>query len=179
MHRCCYGIIGSSDPYVALKMMANVIATGVVAAVRPTLSTVHDYIVAAVIGNAMDYGVVGHEIAADFTGYFHEMFARGLALDDTEEILARAGRVVYCTDNCGEVVFDKMLCEELRRRGSHVTMVVMDQSMLNDVTRQEATSLHPDMYLLEVVSAMRGATLILAKGLANYGSLKGCRRLRI
>ncbi|MCZ9320267.1 MAG: ARMT1-like domain-containing protein, partial [Methanocorpusculum sp.] len=142
-------------------------------------------------GNAMDYGVAGHEIAKDFTGYFREMFERGLALDDTERILALAERVVYCTDNCGEAVFDKLLCAELRRRGSHVTIVVKDQPMLNDVTMQEARDLrldeaadavyhagggaqlglHPDVYPPEVVAAMRDATLIIAKGLANYESL--------
>ncbi|MCZ0861095.1 ARMT1-like domain-containing protein [Methanocorpusculum sp. MG] len=191
VHRCCYAMIGSADPYAGLKVQDNAVAERVADAVRPMLSTVHDYVVAAVIGNAMDYGVAGHEIAKDFTGYFREMFARGLALDDTERILALARRVVYCTDNCGEVVFDKMLCGELRRRGSHVTIVVKDQPMLNDVTIVEARSLgleeaadavyhagggaqlglHPELYPPEVVSAMQDATLIIAKGLANYESL--------
>lgn len=191
VHRCCYAVIGSADPYADLKVQDNAVAAGVAEAVRPMLSSVHDYVVAAVIGNAMDYGVAGHEIAKDFTGYFREMFERGLAQDDTERILALAERVVYCTDNCGEVVFDKLLCAELRRRGSHVTIVVKDQPMLNDVTMQEARGLrldeaadavyhaggraqlglNPEVYPPEVVAAMRDATLIIAKGLANYESL--------
>ncbi len=191
VHRCCYEIIGSSDPYWEMKKKDNAIAAGVAAAVLPMLSDMHDYVVAAVIGNAMDYGVAGHEIAQDFTAYFREMFGRGLALDDTERILALADRVVYCTDNCGEVIFDRMLCEVLRKRGSHVTMVVKDQPMLNDVTMREAKELrlsevcdavlhagggaqlglHPDLYPPEVVDAMRNATLIISKGLANYESL--------
>lgn len=191
VHRCCYRLIGSVDPYADLKERDNMTASYVVNAVRPMLTTLHDYIVAAVIGNAMDYGVLGHEIAHDFTGYFHEMFARGLAQDDTAEILARAKRVVYCTDNCGEVLFDRMLCEELRKHGSHVTIVVKDQPMLNDVTIQDAAALglgdaadavyhagggaqlglHPECYPPEVTDAMQNATLIIAKGLANYESL--------
>ncbi|MDU9376896.1 hypothetical protein McpSp1_15330 [Methanocorpusculaceae archaeon Sp1] len=191
VHRCCYEVIGSSDPYAELKVQDNLIAANVAKAVAPMLSDVHDYIVAAVIGNAMDYGVAGHEIAQDFTKYFREMFERGLALDDTEKILALADRVVYCTDNCGEVVFDRMLCEALKRRGSHVTIVVKDQPMLNDVTMKEAEDLalsevcdavlhagggaqlglHPDLYPPEVVDAMQNATLIISKGLANYESL--------
>ncbi|MDV0441490.1 damage-control phosphatase ARMT1 family protein [Methanorbis furvi] len=191
VHRCCYEVIGSSDPYAELKVQDNLIAANVAKAVAPMLSDVHDYFVAAVIGNAMDYGVAGHEIAQDFTKYFHEMFERGLALDDTEKILALANRVVYCTDNCGEVVFDRMLCEALKRRGSHVTIVVKDQPMLNDVTMKEAEDLalsevcdavlhagggaqlglHPDLYPPEVTDAMQNATLIISKGLANYESL--------
>lgn len=191
VHRCCYAVIGSKDPYADLKVQDNAIAEKVVQDVQPMLSNVHDYIVAAVIGNAMDYGVAGHEIAKDFTGYFRKMFEQGLAQDDTEKILALAKRVVYCTDNCGEAVFDKLLCAELRKHGSHVTIVVKDQPMLNDVTMQEAKSLHldeaadavyhagggaqlglhPDLYPPEVVAAMQNATLIIAKGLANYESL--------
>ena len=191
VHRRCYEIIGSDDPYADLKQKDNAVAVDVAAAVLPMLSTVHDYIVAAVIGNAMDYGVAGHEIAQDFTGYFRDMFARGLALDDTEQILACSGRVVYFTDNCGEVIFDQLLCAALRRAGSHVTMVVKDKPMLNDVTMAEARDirlhdsvdalyhagggaqlgLHPELYPPEVVSAIEHATLIIAKGLANYESL--------
>ncbi|MDR3102169.1 MAG: ARMT1-like domain-containing protein [Methanocalculaceae archaeon] len=191
VHRCCYEVIGSADPYADLKVQDNAVAADAAKAVRPMLTTIHDYIVAAVIGNAMDYGVSGHEIAKDFTGYFRKMFARGLAQDDTGEILAQADRVVYCTDNCGEVIFDKMLCEALHRRGSHVTIVVKDQPMLNDVTMHEAETLHleeaadaichagggsqlglhPQFYPPEVKEAMKHATLIIAKGLANYESL--------
>ena len=68
VHRCCYAVIGSKDPYADLKVQDNAIAEKVVQDVQPMLSNVHDYIVAAVIGNAMDYGVAGHEIAKDFTG---------------------------------------------------------------------------------------------------------------
>jgi uncharacterized protein with ATP-grasp and redox domains len=97
VHRCCYAVIGSDDPYADLKVQDNAVAAGVAEAVRPMRSSVHDYIVAAVIGNAMDYGVAGHEIAKDFTRYFREMFEHGLAQDDTEKILAscRAGCVLY------------------------------------------------------------------------------------
>lgn len=191
VHRCCYRIVGSADPYADLKERDNKTASDVARTVRPMLTSLHDYIVAAVIGNAMDYGVLGHEIAQDFTRYFREMFSRGLALDDTEEILACAKRVVYCTDNCGEVLFDRMLCEELRKHGSHVTIQVKDQPMLNDVTIHDAAALglgdaadavyhtdsgaqlglHPECYQPEVTDAMRNATLIIAKGLANYESL--------
>ena len=68
VHRCCYAVIGSKDPYADLKVQDNAIAEKVVQDVQPMLSNVHDHIVAAVIGNAMDYGVAGHEIAKDFTG---------------------------------------------------------------------------------------------------------------
>jgi uncharacterized protein with ATP-grasp and redox domains len=152
------------------------------------LTGIHDFIVAAVIGNAMDYGVAGHEIARDFAAYFRRMFARGLARDDTERILALSDRVVYFTDNCGEIVFDALLISALRKNGSHVTLVVKDGPMLNDATVKEAAELgisadavlsagggsqlgvHPEFFSPELAAAMEKATLVISKGLANYES---------
>ncbi len=191
VHRTCYAAIGSDDPYAAMKKEDNAAAIRVASAVRPKLSTLHDYMTAAIIGNTIDYGVTGHEISADLVAFFEKMLAKDLALDDSEEFFKLADRVVYFTDNCGEVIFDKMFCEELRKNGSHVTIVVKDKPMLNDVTVKEAADLrledaadavfhsgggaqlgaHPPHFPPEVRDAVDQATLIIAKGLANYESL--------
>jgi uncharacterized protein with ATP-grasp and redox domains len=41
-------------------------------------------------------------------------------------------------DNTGEIVFDKLLIEELLRRGKQVTYVVRGGSVINDVTLEDA-----------------------------------------
>jgi uncharacterized protein with ATP-grasp and redox domains len=119
------------------------------------------------------------------------MFAKGLALDDSDEFFQLADRVVYFTDNCGEVIFDKLFCEALRKNGSEVTIVVKEKPMLNDVTLKEAADIHleeaadalyhsgggaqlgahPTYFPQDVSDAVSKATLIIAKGLANYESL--------
>ncbi len=191
VHRTCYALIGSADPYAAMKKEDNEAAAKVAAAVRPKLHTLHDYMTAAIIGNTIDYGVTGHEVSTDLVAFFEKMLAKGLALDDSEEFFKLADRVVYFTDNCGEIIFDKMFCEELRKNGSHVTIVVKDKPMLNDVTVKEAADIrledaadavfhsgggaqlgaHPPHFPPEVRDAVDQATLIIAKGLANYESL--------
>lgn len=191
VHKTCYAAIGSDDPYAAMKKEDNTAAIRVAEAVRPKLHTLHDYMTAAIIGNTIDYGVTGHEVSADLVTFFEKMLARNLALDDSEEFFRLADRVVYFTDNCGEIIFDKLFCEELRRNGSHVTIVVKEKPMLNDVTVQEAAEIrledtvdavyhsgggvqlgaHPEYFPPEVRDAVDRATLIIAKGLANYESL--------
>ncbi|HKM41337.1 MAG TPA: ARMT1-like domain-containing protein [Methanocorpusculum sp.] len=191
VHRCCYAEIGTSDPYSEIKVRDNEVAKRVVDAVSPRLSTLHDYMVASILGNSIDYGVTGHEVATDFVAFFEKMFAKGLALDDSEEFFQIADRVVYFTDNCGEVIFDKLFCEALRKNGSEVTIVVKEKPMLNDVTLKEAADVHleeaadalyhsgggaqigahPKYFPPEVLDAVSKATLIIAKGLANYESL--------
>jgi len=191
VHRTCYALIGSTDPYTEMKRQDNTAAIRVAGAVRPKLHTLHDYMTAAIIGNTIDYGVTGHEVSTDLVAFFEKMLAQGLALDDSEEFFKLANRVVYFTDNCGEIIFDKMFCEELRKNGSHVTIVVKEKPMLNDVTVKEAAEIrledaadvvyhsgggaqlgaHPPYFPPEVRDAVDHATLIIAKGLANYESL--------
>lgn len=191
MHRRNYAELNCSDPYAAIKARDNLRAAQIVDAVSPHLSSLHDWMKAAIIGNSMDYGVTGHDVASDFTSYFNKMFAQEFAIDDSAKFLPLAKRVVYFTDNCGEVMFDKMFCEELRKAGAHVTMVVKDGPMLNDVTRKEAEEInlaascdvvchggggsllgtHPQYFPPETAEAVKNATLLIAKGLANYESL--------
>ncbi|HJJ27832.1 MAG TPA: ARMT1-like domain-containing protein [Methanocorpusculum sp.] len=191
MHRRNYAEIGCPDPYAEIKKRDNLRAEKIVEAVAPRMQSLHDWMKASIIGNAMDYGVTGHNVAEDFTRFFDGMFAKELAIDDSDKFFPLARRVVYFTDNCGEVMFDKKFCEALRAAGAHVTVVVKDQPMLNDVTQKEAAEIalgascdkvchggggaqlgtHPPFFPEKTADAVKNATLIIAKGLANYESL--------
>lgn len=191
IHRTCYAVIGSDDPYTEVKIRDNAAAALVAEIVRPKLNTLHDFMTAAILGNTIDYGVTGHEVSTDLAAFFEQKLAEPLALDDSEEFFKLIDRVVYFTDNCGEVIFDKLFCEALRKHGSHVTIVVKDKPMLNDVTIIEAADIrleesadavyhsgggaqlgaHPPLFPDEVTDAVSKATLIISKGLANYESL--------
>ena len=191
IHRFCYAQVNNQDLYADIKVRDNARAKAVAEEVKPLLHTLHDTLIASVLGNAMDYGVTGHDVAEDFSCYFREVFAHGLALDDSEKFLPLSERVVFFTDNCGEVIFDMLFIEELKKAGSHVTVVVKDGPMLNDVTMKEAEMIglfdvadavytggggallgtHPQAFPPEVSAAVADATLLIAKGLANYESM--------
>lgn len=191
IHRYCSEFAQTPDLYLDIKDRDNARAKEVLDAVSDSIITVHDALTASIIGNAMDYGVTGHTVAENFTTFFTEVFKHGLALDDSDEFLQFADNVVYFTDNCGEVIFDMRFIEELKKRGSKVTVVVKDGPMLNDVTMREAKlcgldraadavyvggggsqlGTHPQFFPPEVKAAVENATLIIAKGLANYESM--------
>ncbi|HPX74084.1 MAG TPA: ARMT1-like domain-containing protein, partial [Methanoregulaceae archaeon] len=138
-----------------------------------------------------DYGVKGHQVTGDFLGYFEQEYAAGLAIDHTDRISRLIDRVVYFTDNCGEIVFDRLLLEYLHRQGSHITLAVRDMPILNDATMAEARALRLDRYAdiltttgcgceigvrldcmpPELADAVDDCTLIIAKGMANYESI--------
>ncbi|MDO5845448.1 MAG: ARMT1-like domain-containing protein [Methanocorpusculum sp.] len=191
VHRCCCAEVGIADLYTDIKTRDNKRAAEVLATVRPMLKTVHDALIASVIGNAMDYGVTGHTVETDFTRFFETIFTHGLAIDDSAKFLPLCKHVVFFTDNCGEVIFDMQFIKMLKETGAHVTVVVKDGPMLNDVTQKEAEEIgigrvadavytggggqqlgaHPEYFPPEVRTAVENATLLIAKGLANYESL--------
>lgn len=54
--------------------------------------------------------------------------------------LQKGGRLVYLTDNCGEVVLDKLVVEQLKRLypALEITVLVRGQEAVNDATLEDA-----------------------------------------
>jgi len=191
IHRHACRRVGNTDPFRTLKEEGNRQALEVCRAKRAELRSFRDRVVASVISNIFDYGVHGHEVSGDFSAFFDREFPKGLAVDDTDRILALAGRVVYLTDNCGEIVFDRLVIEYLHEHGSHITLAVRDAPILNDATMEDAFALRfdrivdcltttgggaeigLDRYKMPAVlmDAIDRCTIIVAKGMANYESL--------
>ena len=98
------------------------------------------------------------------------------------------------TDNCGEVVCDRLVIEELSRRfpSLSVTVLVRGQDALNDATREDAAQVGLDSVAdiadngcgvagtpLEYVGEaarglLEGADVILSKGQGNFETMHGC-----
>ena len=195
VHRRAYQAIGSDDPYRDIKVRADTVAEPYVgmleAAVERSDDPLRSAIVAAVVGNIMDFG--GGSAISDpdeFMGVFDRMVAQGLGCDDTDvlrELLEKVPGVVYMFDNCGESQLDKVLIRQLRRMGKRVVGVVRGAPILNDVTEEDALRIGLDREMdrllttgkfyvgidwddipAELEKEIRGCGLIIAKGMANY-----------
>lgn len=108
--------------------------------------------------------------------------------------LNSARRLMYLTDNCGEIVLDKLLIREIRKRYPklHVTVIVRGKPVLNDATAEDAAfvGLQEEAEVLgngtgiagtqldaiseEAKSRILGADLIISKGQGNFETLHGC-----
>jgi len=197
IHRRAYDILGNPDPFAELKDLGNQQAREVCKEVRKNLSTFRDYVLASVIGNTFDYGVKGHTVEENFSAFFQREFAQGLTIDDTDKIAPLCSRVVYLSDNCGEIVLDRLLIEYLRAQGSHVTLAVKEVPILNDATLKDAHELGLDSLVDHITTNGGGAeigigmenipedlrhaiakcTIIIAKGMANFESLSEMDKL--
>jgi uncharacterized protein with ATP-grasp and redox domains len=198
VHKRAYGEIGTDDPYKRIKGISNDIASKLLPKAKRKVAKskekLRDAVMASIIGNVLDFGIRSavnrpEELIASFDGLWDE----GLHRDDTKKMdrhLKKGARVVYLTDNCGEIIFDTILLDELRARGVHVTLVVKGEKILTDATLEDVEALgigkHVDAVATTEAFAvgvpikpmpaklkklLAGADLIIAKGMGNYESL--------
>jgi uncharacterized protein with ATP-grasp and redox domains len=97
------------------------------------------------------------------------------------------GNILYFTDNCGEIVFDKLVCQELTTYDVSLTLVVKGVPILTDATIEDALSLQLDEVVNNILTTevfavgidfekisdrlrnrLQKANLIICKGMANY-----------
>ncbi len=195
VHRRAYDAVGCKDPYRDLKIEADIVAEPYAIMlddiVRSSEDPLRSAIMAAVVGNIMDFGS-GSAIDSpeEFRGVFDGMMEQGLGHDDTEilrDILDGVPGVVYMFDNCGESQLDKVLIRQLRRMGKRVVGVVRGFPILNDVTMEDAIRIGLDSETDRLLSTGKfyigidwddvppelsdeigRCGLIIAKGMANF-----------
>jgi uncharacterized protein with ATP-grasp and redox domains len=91
----------------------------------------------AVIGNIIDLGAYGDHYDLDAT--LQELLASPFGRDDYpafREAVSRARRVLYLADNAGEIVFDRVLLEELPK--AELTVAVKSEPFINDAQLDDA-----------------------------------------
>ena len=112
-------------------------------------------------------------------------------LEDRKEELKDAKTLLYITDNCGEIVLDKIFIEELKKRYGNLEITVMVRGGLaiNDATIEDAqeiglTKIVPvisngaaiagtvkEQLSKEARKQLDSADVIIAKGMGNFESM--------
>lgn len=194
VHRRLRELTGQVDPYRALKYHQNQLSLAFYERFRDQVSDAHDGLEMAVrlaiAGNVIDLGVKSNLAESEI----HEAIAACLTepLDGDirhfTEAIAGATRILYLTDNAGEIVLDRLLIEHLPQ--DKVTVAVKGAPVINDATMVDAevagiTSLvtvidngsdAPGTILDDCSGVFRRhfaeADLIIAKGQGNYETLR-------
>lgn len=195
IHGVVREVTGVDDPYREAKRSSNdqVIALlpemrRIVEASTDRLRTVLEL---AAAGNAIDLAL--HSKVDVRRAMEHALENRG-SLADYPLLLERlesADDVLYLGDNAGEIVFDKLVVEQLVERGKQVTFVVRGRPILNDATIEDARYVGMDNMAEVVTSGSDGpgtalglctpqfvdqfkrASVILCKGQGNFEGLSG------
>ena len=150
----------------------------------------------AVLGNYLDFGALQGQVSFEARD---AMLDQALELDLDKDVFARFCRdlesgkkLLYLTDNAGEIGFDRVFAEEIAARYPHldITFCVRGGIALNDATREDAAAVgipfkvidngnripgtQLDQLSAEAKEALETADVILAKGMANVETMFGC-----
>lgn len=199
-----YRLINNGDPYKAVKKKSNDMALGLLPRLREMAGQTNgdnkedhqDRLLSAikvsVAGNVIDLGIQrSFDINAALGQAFETGFAPSLNhYKRFKEILDKTQEVLFLGDNAGEIVFDRVLVDELVNIGKKVYYVVKSTPVLNDSTIEDAYYTGMDKSATkvlengsqymgtciddiseEVLELIRNTPLIISKGQANFETL--------
>ena len=195
-------MFGSQEDYTEIKRYFNALMLGKETQLQQQVDQADDPLMLALqyafVGNYIDFGGAMYKVQEE---ELNHLLAQAPIFELNREIceqlrgeLLTAKRVVYLTDNCGEIVTDKVLLRVIRRMNPSAELIAMVRGMdvLNDATRVDAEQVHlSDVAWVmdngsdvagtwledvseEAKSTLESADLILAKGQANFETLRGC-----
>ena len=190
---------GIVDPHEHVKKRSNEAAKELLPVAIEYFSSHYDGIEAlvriAAAANSMEYGVRGYSyndaaFKADFMHVLHERlnWDRDLILSAIRE----RDRVLYLTDNAGEVFFDAFVVKELSEMGKEVIVSPKSAAVINDATVNDWKEAAAYVGVEDVEMIPSGASigvsredasveflrvfnnddyLVIAKGMGNYESI--------
>ena len=182
------------------KKESNEFVRGKLDEIRAKVKTAADPLFAAIrfsiLGNYLDFSALYGEVSFD---KLDEMLDKALEMPLDEECyeklrrdLAKGRKLLYLTDNAGEIGFDRILGEVIHQQypNLEITFCVRGAPVLNDATRADAEFMGipfpviangndlcgTELPLLgeEARKAMNEADVIIAKGMGNTETLYGC-----
>ncbi len=147
----------------------------------------------SIVGNVMEFDIPGHTFRYEDIGGLVQRAEDDLAIDEVAEIfdaVKKARRILYLTDNAGEIALDKLLVGELKTVGAQVIVAVKGGPIINDATMEDAkyvgmekiaddvittgtdaVGLMPEQCSREFLNVYGSVDLVLAKGMGYVETL--------
>ena len=190
------------DAYAQLKQESNDLVLELLPQLRPMVEAAADPLELALkfscTGNFLDFGILTPEIA-------HKALWEAVEQTPRRELdshvytaflsdLQSANSLLILGDNAGEIAFDLLLVEQLKRQypALEILYCVRGENTLNDATREDAVYVGMDRLVTlidngsnisgteiayagkELQEWLNKADLIISKGSGNMESLAGC-----
>ena len=150
----------------------------------------------AILGNYLDFSALQGQVSF---AKLSQMLDNALDMELDQEVygefcreLEAGKRLLYLTDNAGEIGFDRIFAEQIAAAYPHleITFCVRGGIAQNDATREDAAAVgipfpvidngnrvpgtQLDMLGQEAKQALEAADVIFAKGMANTETMLGC-----
>jgi len=195
-------ISGQNDPFKQVKQQSNQLALSFYPKLKARVNVSSDRLLTAIelaiVGNIIDYGVknsldIEKETAKIFSEDETLISAESKSTFDYESFMQAVKNnpvILYLADNAGEVLFDRILIEELKTMGvKEVLYAVKEQPVINDALREDAVECGIDKVAKiissgsdapgtvlkycspEFIKIYNDAALIISKGQGNFEAL--------
>ena len=143
IHRLIRNMTGNDDPYRESKKRFNNLTLEICNELEDTIGSSEEpletAIRLAIAGNIIDLGVKTLLAESDIEKIINDCLKADFdksAIEEFKNAVNRAERILYLTDNAGEIVFDKLLIEQLPLE--KVTVAVRGKPIINDATMEDA-----------------------------------------
>ena len=150
----------------------------------------------SLIGNFIDFGAMKTVDNNKFEQLLEKSskIELGIEYENIRKELKQAKRLVFLTDNCGEIVFDKAFIQTIKSLYPmiSITVIVRGQAVLNDATIEDATEIELidecnvigngtnvagtclELITEQARQAINSADVIISKGQGNFETLQDC-----
>lgn len=150
----------------------------------------------AILGNYLDFSALRGQVSFD---KLSDMLDQALNMELDQEVyrtfrrqLEEGKKLLYLTDNAGEIGFDRLFAEEIAKAHPQleITFCVRGDIAINDATRLDAEAVGIPFRVIdngnnipgtqldrlgeEARQALSESDVILAKGMANVETMAGC-----
>ena len=194
IHKLIRQATDNPDPYQEVKIRFNRFAMDLYPQLKEKVSqSPHRFQTAvrlAIAGNIIDFGVTGDIDWKEVKETIGQSLNEPIDQEALERLQAKAfnsENILYLADNAGEIVFDRLLLEELPPK--RVTLALRGSPVINDATVEDAeyTKLDGLVKIIDNGSDVPGtilkvcserfrqlfeqADLVIAKGQGNYETL--------
>ncbi len=196
IHTYIKEVSGNPDPYRDLKVKYNEVAIQLCKdlnlpdLIRNSKSPIDTACRLAIAGNVIDFSVSALLDEEKVKSTIEECINNKVEHNMTNELIEavkRSNKILFIADNSGEIVFDKLLINELPKE--KITYVVKGAPIVNDATMEDAVEVGMTdlVRVIDNGSDAQGtilnlcseefkkefdeADLIIAKGQANYETL--------
>lgn len=193
---------GPAKDFTEIKRHFNRLMLNLLPHMQEQVSTADDTLKMAVqyamVGNFIDFGVMDevddNELRKKVDAAKDIAIAPGMLQSFRQEV-DKAHRMVLFTDNCGEIVADKLLISVLRDINPQltVTVIVRGKPVVNDATLEDARQIGMEEVAHRVIGngagmpgnvigaisseamdEVRQADVLVSKGQGNFEGLSGC-----
>ncbi len=141
-------ITGNPDPYAKRKKISNQKALEILPVAKNLISNeismelkFRKACLCSIVGNIMEFDIPDNPFKFTDLKKLIQDAEKDLAIDEILQIFnkaKKAKRILYLADNAGEIAFDTLLVQELKKLGPHVTVAVKGNPILNDATMEDA-----------------------------------------